>query len=76
MMLWCAELAVVPVTIHIPLKEVPLRLSAELIVETATITAPAAKIVRPEWARPPTAASRGLCERSQCSFAEASRNTV
>lgn len=39
MMLWCAELAVVPVTIHIPLKEVPLRLSAELIVETATITA-------------------------------------
>ena len=39
MMLWCAELAAVPVTIHIPLKEVPAQLSGALIVETATIVA-------------------------------------
>ena len=31
---------------------------------TATITAAAAKITRPEWARPPIIASRGSCERS------------
>jgi hypothetical protein len=42
----------------------------------ATITAPAAKITRPEWARPPTIASRGSWLRSQCSLALASRNTV
>jgi hypothetical protein len=35
---------------------------------TATITAPAAKITRPEWASPPTIASRGSWLRSQCSF--------
>ena len=34
MMLWCEELAVVPVTIHLPLKDVPDRLSKDLIVET------------------------------------------
>jgi 4-hydroxythreonine-4-phosphate dehydrogenase len=39
MMLWSPELAVVPVTIHIPLKEVPQRLTADLIVETGSITA-------------------------------------
>ena len=44
--------------------------------KTATITAAAAKIVRPECATPPTIASRGSCERSQCSFADESRNTV
>ena len=43
---------------------------------TATITAPAAKIVRPECASPPTIASRGSWVRSQCSLAEESRNTV
>ena len=39
MMLWTAELAVVPVTVHIPLAEVPKKLSRELIVETARIVA-------------------------------------
>ncbi|ALK08474.1 4-hydroxythreonine-4-phosphate dehydrogenase [Blastochloris viridis] len=39
MMIWSAVLAVVPVTIHIPLAEVPRRLTRDLIVETATITA-------------------------------------
>ncbi len=35
MMLWSPELAVVPVTIHLPLKEVPQRLTVDLLVETA-----------------------------------------
>ncbi|BCJ90853.1 4-hydroxythreonine-4-phosphate dehydrogenase 2 [Terrihabitans soli] len=39
MMLWAPELAVVPVTVHIPLHEVPARLTRDLIVETARITA-------------------------------------
>ncbi len=39
MMLWCEELAVVPVTIHISLKKVLSGLTRELIVETARITA-------------------------------------
>jgi len=39
MMLWSPELAVVPVTIHLPLCEVPQRLSANLIVETGRIVA-------------------------------------
>ena len=39
MMIWCEELAVVPVTVHLPLKEVPVRLSTELIVETGKIVA-------------------------------------
>ncbi|MEI7804355.1 MAG: 4-hydroxythreonine-4-phosphate dehydrogenase PdxA [Hyphomicrobiales bacterium] len=39
MMLWSEELAVVPVTIHIPLSEVPARLTADLIVETGRIVA-------------------------------------
>ncbi|MGV2979131.1 4-hydroxythreonine-4-phosphate dehydrogenase PdxA [Camelimonas sp. ID_303_24] len=39
MMLWCAELAVVPVTIHMPLAEVPRRLTTALIVETGRIVA-------------------------------------
>src|SRR5690606_12410183 len=37
MMLWCEELAVVPVTIHIPLRDVPAALTTELIVDTARI---------------------------------------
>jgi 4-hydroxythreonine-4-phosphate dehydrogenase len=37
MMLWSPELAVVPVTIHLPLKEVVERLTADLIVETGRI---------------------------------------
>src|SRR5262245_23240181 len=44
--------------------------------KTATITAAAAKITRPECASPPIAASFGSCDRSQCSFADESRNTV
>jgi 4-hydroxythreonine-4-phosphate dehydrogenase len=39
MMLWCPELAVVPVTIHLPLKAVVNTLTAELIVETGRIVA-------------------------------------
>jgi len=39
MMLWSPELAVVPVTIHLPLRDVPSRLTADLIVETGRITA-------------------------------------
>lgn len=39
MMLWSPELAVVPVTIHLPLREVPTRLTSDLIVETGRIAA-------------------------------------
>jgi len=39
MMLWCEDLAVVPVTIHIPLAEVPRRLTTASIVETGRIVA-------------------------------------
>ena len=39
MMLWSPELAVVPVTIHLPLKDVVSRLTFELVVETGRITA-------------------------------------
>jgi 4-hydroxythreonine-4-phosphate dehydrogenase len=39
MMLWSQELAVVPITIHIPLVDAPKRLTRELIVETGEIVA-------------------------------------
>jgi 4-hydroxythreonine-4-phosphate dehydrogenase len=39
MMLWAPELAVVPVTIHLPLREVVARLSTDLIVQTGRIVA-------------------------------------
>jgi 4-hydroxythreonine-4-phosphate dehydrogenase len=39
MMLWSPELAVVPVTIHLPVREVAGRLTIELIVETGRIVA-------------------------------------
>jgi 4-hydroxythreonine-4-phosphate dehydrogenase len=39
MMLWSAELAVVPVTIHLPLRDVASSLTTELIVETGRIVA-------------------------------------
>ena len=39
MMLWSPELAVVPVTIHLPLKEVVAKLTTELVAETARIVA-------------------------------------
>jgi 4-hydroxythreonine-4-phosphate dehydrogenase len=39
MMLWARDLAVIPVTIHIPLKDVPSRLTTALIVETGRIAA-------------------------------------
>lgn len=39
MMLWSDALAVVPVTIHIPLKDVPAALTTDLIIETARIVA-------------------------------------
>lgn len=41
MMLWCEELAVVPVTIHVPLRVVPDLLTTEAIVETGLIVADA-----------------------------------
>lgn len=54
MMLWSPELTVVPVTIHIPLRDVANRLTADLIVSTARITASELKarfgIVRPRLA--------------------------
>ncbi len=39
MLLWSAELAVVPVTIHLPLRDIVKHLSTELIVETGRIVA-------------------------------------
>jgi 4-hydroxythreonine-4-phosphate dehydrogenase len=39
MLLWCPELAVVPVSVHIALEAVPATLTKLLIVETATIVA-------------------------------------
>jgi 4-hydroxythreonine-4-phosphate dehydrogenase len=39
MMLWCEDLAVVPVTVHIPLSRVPGALTQELVMETARIVA-------------------------------------
>jgi 4-hydroxythreonine-4-phosphate dehydrogenase len=39
MMLWAPELAVVPVTVHLPLKEVVRALTADLVFETGRITA-------------------------------------
>jgi 4-hydroxythreonine-4-phosphate dehydrogenase len=39
MMLWAPELAVVPVTIHLPLREVVAALSSELIVQTGRVVA-------------------------------------
>lgn len=39
MMLTCGELRVVPVTVHIPLKQVPGALTQQMIVETVEITA-------------------------------------
>ena len=39
MMLWSPELAVVPVTIHLPLRDVVARLTADLVVETGRIVA-------------------------------------
>jgi 4-hydroxythreonine-4-phosphate dehydrogenase len=39
MMLWSPELAVVPVTIHLPLREIFVHLSTDLVVETGRIVA-------------------------------------
>ena len=39
MMLWSPELAVVPVTIHLPVRDVPQRLTTDLIVKTGRIVA-------------------------------------
>ncbi len=39
MMLWSADLAVVPATIHVPLKDVPRLLTSALLVETGRIVA-------------------------------------
>lgn len=37
MMLWCQDLAVIPVTVHVPLKHVPSHLTQDLIIQTAQI---------------------------------------
>ncbi len=54
MLIWSPTLAVVPLTIHVPLKEVPRLLSQDLIVKTARIVARDLKarfgIVRPRLA--------------------------
>jgi 4-hydroxythreonine-4-phosphate dehydrogenase len=54
MMLWSAALAVVPVTIHLPLRDAITRLSSDLIVTTARITVADLKtrfgLVRPRLA--------------------------
>jgi 4-hydroxythreonine-4-phosphate dehydrogenase len=39
MMLWCPEMAVVPVTVHIPLAQVAAQITADLIVRTGRIVA-------------------------------------
>jgi 4-hydroxythreonine-4-phosphate dehydrogenase len=39
MMLWCEELKAIPVTIHIPLKDVPGTLTTSLIVDTGRVAA-------------------------------------
>jgi 4-hydroxythreonine-4-phosphate dehydrogenase len=39
MMLWSPEVAVVPVTIHLPIKDVPGRLTSDLIFETGRVVA-------------------------------------
>jgi 4-hydroxythreonine-4-phosphate dehydrogenase len=39
MMLWCPDLAVVPVTIHLPLKDVPEMLTTDLVTSTGRIVA-------------------------------------
>nr|WP_271167823.1 4-hydroxythreonine-4-phosphate dehydrogenase PdxA [Hansschlegelia plantiphila] len=39
MLLWAEEIAVVPVTVHIPLREAPIRLTEDDIVETGRIVA-------------------------------------
>ncbi len=39
MMLWSPEVAVVPVTIHMPFKDVPQRLTRDLIFETGRVVA-------------------------------------
>jgi 4-hydroxythreonine-4-phosphate dehydrogenase len=39
MMLWCSDLAVVPVTIHLPLKDVPHVLTTDLVTTTGRIVA-------------------------------------
>jgi len=39
MMIWSEDLAVVPVTIHVPLKDVPAQLTTDLIVDTCRIAA-------------------------------------
>ena len=39
MLIWSEELAVIPLTIHIPLRDVPAAITTDLIVESARITA-------------------------------------
>ncbi len=58
MLIWCEELAVVPVTIHVPLAEVPRLLTADLIVETGRIVA--SEMVRRFGVARPRLAACGL----------------
>ncbi len=56
MLLWCDALAVVPVTIHVPLRDVPRLLTRDLIVETGRIVARDFKhrfgVAKPHWRSP------------------------
>lgn len=73
MMLACPELRVVPVTIHMPLAEVPAALTAELLAETIRITHAALRsdfaIARPRLAVAglnPHAGEGGAMGREEC----------
>ena len=57
MMLWSPEVAVVPVTIHLPFKDVPERLTRDLIFETGRVVAH--DLTRPLRHRAPAARGRG-----------------
>src|ERR1043166_3155713 len=47
MMLWSPELAVIPVTIHLPLREVPARLTSDLVVDARRASSPRCAPPRP-----------------------------
>ncbi len=79
MLLWSEELAVVPVTIHVPLRDVPRLLTRDLIVETARIVAHDMKrrfgLLRPRLAltglNPHAGEDGGLGEEDKCVIAPA-----
>ena len=69
MMLWSPMLAVVPVTIHLSLREAIAQLSTELIVSTARIVADG--LTKTFWHRPPAARSvrpQSACRRGRLAW--------